>query len=265
MAETRLVASARAFALGLVLVMVLTSCVIDDPVVSTADGAASNAGANQVPVEATASFLPTPVPSPTAVAPTAVPTPTTGPTAVPTVAPLPTVVAVPDVAPTIVEPGTIAIPIGVTQFRLSQPRPILQLSGHTLIYVDPDREAEVDIFVPYAKGDGTLLDSYDAVIDYISTDPIFAELEELDPVTIAGVAARVFEGTTDTGIRGFHTDALVLDNENAGWFPPIRVRMWVIDDAPNPIIVTAESLFDPGQYSDAVRLATEVLSTIEFG
>lgn len=148
---------------------------------------------------------------------------------------------------------------------LDETRPILQLAGHTLIYVDDEAQAEVDIFTPVAQRDGIELADYDAVISYITTDPTLSVLEELADVTIAGLPTRVFEGTISSGDeRGFFTDPDAVDDSLAGWFPPTRVRMWVIDVADGPIIVTAESLEDPGQYTDAIRLASEILSTIDF-
>ncbi len=143
-------------------------------------------------------------------------------------------------------------------------RPVLQLGGHTLIYVDDERTAEVDIFIPSADRDGGAFDSYDAVVAYLQSDPVFVGVQELTPVSIAGLATRVFEGTAESTERAFVTD-LASTDLMFGWFPPGRMRLWLIDHPDGPVIVSAESLENPGRYSEAVRLATEVLSTIDFG
>jgi hypothetical protein len=147
---------------------------------------------------------------------------------------------------------------------LAQTRPVLQLGGHTLIYVDDERTAEVDIFIPAATGRGRVIDSYDELILYLQTAPDFAGLEELRPVSIAGFPTRVFEGTADSPDRAFITDIAALENDQLGWFPSERMRLWAIDHPDGPVIVSAESLDNPGRYSDAVRLATGILSTIDF-
>lgn len=161
--------------------------------------------------------------------------------------------------------GIVRVPVGgTTSFRLARPRPVLQQPGHTLIYLDADRQAEVDIFTPVANDEGDALDDYNAVMVELTTNTVFADLGELEPVTIAGLPARVFEGSLITGERGFHTDTSTIGNDWAGWFPPARMRLWIIDAPSGPIVVTAESLFDPGQYDEAVRMAGGLLSTITF-
>ena len=147
---------------------------------------------------------------------------------------------------------------------LAEPHPVLQLGGHTLIYVDDDRNAEVDIFIPAATSDDTAINSYDEVIAYLESNAVFAGLAELSPVSIAGNPTRVFEGTADSTDRAFITEIGTADEDQVGWFPPARMRLWVINHAAGPVIVSAESLENPGRYSDAIRLATEILSTITF-
>ena len=157
---------------------------------------------------------------------------------------------------------------GTTTFILASSRPLLQLPGHTLIYVDDARLAEVDIFTPVATTDGTPLGTYDEVVAVLLTDPRFAGVSELDPVTIDGLATRVFEGTIDPSVTEqggvFVTDAGEVGNDSAGWVAPARLRLWLIDAPAGPIALTAEAVENPGQYTDAVRLATEVLTTITF-
>ncbi len=166
--------------------------------------------------------------------------------------------------PVPVNPGLIAIPVQGVSFMLAQTRPILQLGGHTLIYVDDEGTAEVDIFTPVGARDASPIDSYAVLISYIEADPVFAALEELTPVSIAGLPTRVFEGTADSAERAFLTDLRATGDDVFGWFPPVRMRLWVIDHPDGAVIVSAESLENPGRYSEAVRLATEVLSTIDF-
>lgn len=245
-----------------------SACVVEDPLIEATTGAAT---ADVAPTPTTAGpqlETPTAAPPPTAVVPPT-PLPTAEPTTAPTPAPLATPLAAlePDleVQPSLVQAGPVTVPVaGTTQFRLSAPRPVLQLPGHTLIYLDPERLAEVDIFSPVAAGDGTPLATYAEVIAQLIDDPIFADVTELGPVSIAGLPARVFEGLPVMGARGFYNDLSTIANENAGWFPPLRIRMWVIDTPRGAVIVSAESLEDPGQFSDAVRLATEILTTITF-
>jgi hypothetical protein len=147
---------------------------------------------------------------------------------------------------------------------LAETHPILQLGGHTLIYVDDEQNAEVDIFIPAAAADGSVIDSYEVLIAYLESAPALAGLAELSPVSIAGIPTRVFEGTADSPDRAFITEIVTADNNQLGWFPAVRMRLWVINHSGGPVIVSAESLENPGQYSDAVRLATEILSTIDF-
>jgi hypothetical protein len=258
-----------ALATGVALLAIAGGCVVEDPLIEATTGATTGVPGPTASAIAPQFQTPTVAPPPTPAIPAASPTPL--PTPLPTAAPQPLATPLPELEPnlenqpSLVQAGPVTVPVaGLTQFRLSTPRPVLQLPGHTLIYLDPQRQAEVDIFSPVAAGDGTPLPSYDDVIGRLLTDPIFADVAELDPVSIAGFASRVFEGLPVTGQRGFYNDLTTISNENAGWFPPLRVRMWVIDAPRGAVIVSAETLEDPGQYSDAVRLATEILTTITF-
>jgi hypothetical protein len=254
-----------------------TACVVEDPQIESTevvtDPGSSAPGGGQVgptATPATPQFQPTvpPAPSPTP-APTVPPTPeataTPIPPPTPAATPLPAEVPADDSTPSLVLAGPVSVPVGeVTTFELGSDRPILQLPGHTLIYLDDNRLAEVDVFTPVAAGTGTPLGDYAAVIAHIESDPVFSAMDELDPVSIAGSPSRVFEGLPGQGDRGFYTDIGTVGNDLAGWFPPLRLRMWVIEAPRGPIIVTAESLEDPGQFTDAVRLATEILTSITF-
>lgn len=260
--------SARAVGLVLALSMVV-GCVVDDPVIeTTATGAETPTAAAEPtpstivqfePTEPPAPPTPTPEPSPTATtepSPTATPMPA-GPTPLPTALP-------DDFEPAPVEPGLVVVPVRDARFMLGDSRPVLQLAGHTLIYVDDERTAEVDIFVPAGDRNGAPLAAYDDVVSLIETDPVFDAVLELTPVSIAGFSTRVFEGTAEAAERAFVTD-LAATGEQLGWFPPVRMRLWLIDHPDGPVVVSAESFENPGRYSEAVRLATEILSTITFG
>jgi len=274
------------------LVLTLSGCVVDEPAIESTQGNTppttqpaaqpSPAGVTEtvapqfeptVPAAPTAAPAPTAVPAPPTVEPTATtvePTATTvpEPTATPAPAgptPLPTSAPEAEFVPVPASPGLIVIPVQGVSFMLAETRPILQLGGHTLIYIDAEGNAEVDIFTPLATRDATPFDDYAAVISYIESDPVLAELEELTPVSIAGLPTRVFEGTADSEERVFLTELGLTGDNVLGWFPPARMRLWVIDHPDGAVIVTAESLENPGRYSEAVRLATEVLSTIDFG
>ena len=179
--------------------------------------------------------------------------------------PIPTSAPEANFAPITVQPGLIVVPVRGASFRLSTSHPLLQLGGHTLLYVDDAQDAEVDIFTPVADRDGQPFGSYQALISFITFDAAFANLTEITPVSIAGHPTRVFEGPAAATERAFVTDLASADDELFGWLPPARMRLWVIDHPAGPVIVSAESLENPGRYSEAVRLATEVLSTIDFG
>lgn len=248
--------------------LLVSACMIESPTIEPTASDSFNDTAAAQPTAAAPVFEPTVAPEPT---PTPVSTSAPEPTATPAPEPTASVPVIEaqtpaeTVEPVVTQPGVIGVPVGgTTTFRLAQSRPVLQQPGHTLIYVDADRLAEVDIFNPVANGEGDPLDDFAAVISELTTNTIFADLTELEPVSIAGLPARVFEGSVLTGERGFHTDASTIGNDWAGWFPPARMRLWVIDAPAGPIVVTAESLFDPGQYDDAVRMAGGLLSTMTF-
>ena len=253
--------------LTLVLALVASACMVESPTLEplATDG---DAVATPLPTIAAPVFEPTTVPEATSTpVPTSTPEPAATPVPAPTTATPLLEAQTPDetVLPETLQPGLVRVPVGgATTFRLARPRPVLQQPGHTLIYLDSDRQAEVDIFTPVANDAGDRLTDFDAVLNELATNPVFADLDELAPVTIAGLPARVFEGSLLTGARGFHTDVSTIGNDWAGWFPPARMRLWIIDAPSTPIVVTAESLFDPGQYDEAVRMAGGLLSTITF-
>ena len=252
----------RTALVGLLITVVAPACVVDNPGIEDT-GQALDPAATTQPTAVAPTFEPTvEAAQPTATAPPSVaPTATSaplGPLALPTAAPEA------DQQPTPVEPGLVVVPVRGARFMLAQTRPVLQLGGHTLIYVDDERTAEVDIFIPAGTGRGRVIDSYDELILYLQTAPDFAGLEELRPVSIAGFPTRVFEGTADSPDRAFITDIAALENDQLGWFPSERMRLWAIDHPDGPVIVSAESLDNPDRYSDAVRLATGILSTIDF-
>ena len=253
-------------------VVVCTGCVIDEPMIERTDGSAATA---VVPTVAFPSV--TPLPAPTAAVPTAAPTADVEPTATPSPAPtptppppsptpLPTTEPAIDVEPTIRAPGIVTVPVnGTSSFELRRPRPILQLPGHALIYVDTDRQGEVDLFTPVADANGDPIGGYIDVVAIVQNDPNLAGLSELPQTTVDGFSARVFDGTATLGVRVFFTDAGFTDNENAGWSPPLRLRMWIIDHPRGPVILTAESLEDPGQFDESLSIANGLLSTIDLG
>lgn len=254
----------RGLAALVAIALALTACVIESP--SIEEAAPLPTSTVPLPTVELPSFVPTAPPVPTP-APTSTPEPTPeAPAPGDDVATLTVTIPSTDMAPTPQPPGLVAVPIaGTTTFRLAQPRPILQLPGHTLIYVDPDQEAEVDIFTPIATGDTTGLADFAAVVDEILTSATYGDLAELDSVSIAGFPTRVFEGNPVTGTRGFYADESTFGNESAGWYPPTRLRLWIIDTDNGPVAVTAESLIEPGQYNEAVRMAAGLLSSMTFG
>lgn len=274
------------------LALLAASCVIENPVIEsgtdaqvdnaqsgeTGGGTAGNAPTQGESLEQTEPTAPPSPPTPQPTVPeTPTPAPTPEPTAAPTAAPaltvepgpdtptpLPTVTDEAEFQPTTVAAGLIAIPVLTTTFRLDDPRPILQLGGHSLIYLDDDITSEVDIFTPVALVDGTPITSYDEVISVLQSSPLL-EIAELDPVTIAGHNTRVFEGLGLERTRLFITDLNQLDDENLGWWPPDQVTLWVIDHPQRTVIVTAEAFNQSGRYDDAIDLAADILSTIDFG
>ena len=249
---------------GLLMTAVTAACVVDTPGIENTGPAAQQTAAPQ-PTAAAPAFAPTAIPEPTtAAAPTTAADPTATPAALGP-PPLPTAPPDSEFEPAAVQPGLVVVPVRGARFMLAEAHPILQLGGHTLIYVDDEHNAEVDIFIPAAAADGSLIDSYAVLVAYLESAPVLAGLTELSPVSIAGIPTRVFEGTAESAGRAFITEVATADNDQLGWFPPARMRLWVINHPDGPVIVSAESLENPGRYSDAVRLATEILSTIDFG
>jgi hypothetical protein len=242
---------------ALLMTAVTAACVVDTSGIE-----------NTVPIDqhtaAPPVFEPTAIPEPTAASsPTAVAEPIATPAALGP-PPLPTAAPEAEFEPTAVGPGLVVVPVRGARFILAETHPILQLGGHTLIYVDDERNAEVDIFIPAAAADGSVIDSYEVLITYLESAPALAGLVELSPVSIASFPTRVFEGTANSADRAFITEVATVNNNQLGWFPPARMRLWVINHPDGPVIVSAESLENPGRYSDAARLATEILSTIDF-
>jgi len=252
--------------LALLMAALLASCVIDTPGIETTDTADTPPAVAPQPTEPPPQFEPTVAPEPTPL-----PTPTEAPAPEPTPAsapigppPLPTREPGDELLPSSADPGLVVTPVRGARFMLAQARPILQLGGHTLVYVDDELNAEVDIFTPVARADLSPIDDYEALITYFETNAGFAGLDELSPVSIAGIPTRVFEGISDTADRAFITDLTFIDDDLFGWYLPARMRLWVIDHPDGPVVVSAESAQNPGRYSEAVRLATEILSTIDF-
>lgn len=251
----------------------LSGCVIDEPIVESTGPAVPTSGVPTVsfptPALPTATVPVAPTDAPAAATP--VPptvTPTTAPTSTPepTPTPLPTTFPEAGVEPTLRQPGTITVPVrGATTFELLGARPILQLPGHTLIYVDAERQAEVDLFTPVADADGNRLAGYLEVIDVVRTNPELPGLTEQAPTNIDGFPARVFDGVVALGTRVFVTDLAQATNENAGWSPPVRLRMWVIDAPGQPIVLTAEALEDPGQFDTSLDIANAIIDSIDLG
>lgn len=257
------------------LLFLATACVVDSPNIDTrAAGNAVN-GVDDVtttPTNDEPVAEPTVAPEPTAVPePTAAPTPTTEPTPEPTPTPGEPTTAVAVVEPTLelapapVDAGRIALSVaGTTTVRLSETRPVLHVPGHVLIYVDDLRNAEVDIFTPIADPDGALFDDIEAIESYLLTASNVDTITSTSTVTIAGLTTQIFDvATTGDIVRTVHTDTSTLDNEAAGWFAPPLARLWLIDTPNGAVVVSAES-FDESRFDEAVRLAEEILSSIEF-
>lgn len=268
----RAVSALGALGALLAVALVAVSCVIETPALDSVESAVEPTAIAQI--EPTAIPRP-PTPQPTAPpapSPTMPPAPSPEPTPTPERAPepddrpqpLPTVTGDSGFEPTVVPAGLIAIPVHNTTFRLAEARPILQLGGHTLIYLDDQAGSEIDIFTPVAFDDGTLIGSYEEVTSFLQSNALL-ELEESESVTIAGHSTRVFEGLGPDRTRAFITDATELKNIDLGWFPPDQLKLWVVDHPDGPVIVTAEALTDSNQYSDALALAGDILSTIDFG
>jgi len=226
-----------------------------------------------VPTSVPATTVPTPIPpTPAATAtpePTAtpMPTPTSVPTATPPPLPTPLATTAPvlDAALTVVPAGEVQVPVlGSIVFELLEPRPILQHAGHSLVYVDDTRTAEVDVFTPVATATGEQLDTVESIVDYVKSEPNLADLQELASTVIQGFDARVFEGRPKVARqRAFFTDELHQDDELDGWFTPERLRLWLIDTPRGVLAVSAESLSeDQVSFTTAVILATEVLGSL---
>jgi len=241
-----------------VAILLLAGCTIDRAAVEV-EQPTQTTRANPA-VEPTA--IPAPPPTPAFEEPTPVP-PTPEPIEEPTPEPQPTAAPEISIEPVLTQPGPVAV--DSISFILSTERLVSRLPGHLLVYLDSDQLAEVDIFTPIADPLGSVFANHQAVIDFITSDSGLAALNELAPVTIAGSPTRVFEGTADALDRSFYTHLDDITANEYGWFAPARMQLWVIDSPTGTVIVSAEALEDPGQFTDAVRLATEVLSTIEFG
>lgn len=201
---------------------------------------------------------------------TAVPEPTPTATPEPTPTPVPPPVATPrPVQEASEEPVTVAagsfstnVPVrGQTSFELTTELAILQLSGHTLMYLDATRTAEVDLFSPVASANGGQLITYDDVLNEFES--IFPDLTELDSTTVAGSPARVFEGRPPVqGDRGFHTDLALRGEDLTGWFTPGIVKIWLIDSPSGVLAISAESIDDDANFAQAKTLAAEVIETL---
>lgn len=221
----------------------------------------------EVPEVPTPVFEPTATPVPAPATPTPLPPTATPVPAPPTpeATPLPNSEPAPEVDRIGPLQGLLVVPIaGRTSFMLTEPRELVQLPGHTLVYLPEGTGAEVDIFTPVAAADGRTLNTIGDVVIELTTTAVFEGMSELAPVTVAGHPTRVFEGELSQSERGFYTDAAYVSDPNAGWFPPTQIRMWLIDTPQGVVAVTAEALAGSENYSDAIRLATGILATITF-
>lgn len=214
-----------------------------------------------LPPEPTPTSIPTPVPTATAT-PTPEPMPTV--TSIPVPTPLPT--APPGVYdPLPVAAGLVTVPqVGGITFELDGYFDVLQIPGHTLIYVDASVVAEVDLFEAAATAAGAPLNDFGAVIDYVETDPTFAQLVPLGSRTIGGHPAWGYAGTAPQLDRGFVTN-FGLPIDAATWYTPTQLQIWFVDSPDGVLAITAEA--DPGErarFLIAIDIADRIASSLSF-
>ena len=222
------------------------------------------------PPEAAPPTAPTAPATPTA---TAVP-PTSVPQVIPTATPLPTPAPVPTSvssdAIVRLSPGRVTVPVGpALTFELAQSHDSIHLPGISALYFDGLENAETDIFVPVATSTGQPLFSFDDVVRYLDTSPLFTALTESPRGGIAFEGRAIgYEGRTslaETTI-GFYTHPTYVGNGVNGWYVPEELQLWVLDLVTGPVIVTGEAVTsDPLALGRAVDLMGRVIATLEVG
>ena len=162
--------------------------------------------------------------------------------------------------------GRVAVPVGPgVSFELREPLDAIHLPGISALYPSAARTSEVDIFVPVATADGRSLVTFEDVVDYIETDPVFASLVSLGPTDWNGISSVGFFGYGGQLQLGFTTDPRRVGDVTAGWFLAAEVELWVLDTTAGPIIVTGESLAEASDSEalETLDLMVAVLSSLE--
>lgn len=162
--------------------------------------------------------------------------------------------------------GRVTVPVGPgVSFELFEPRDSIHLPGISAIYLSDTRTSEVDIFVPVATASGQPLATFDDVIEYVETDPLFASLQRWDSVNWNEFRTVGFYGPGQKLELAFYTDPASVGDPTTGWRMPDDMDIWFLDTTAGPIAVTSESLAeaDPAEYNDAVGVMLTVLETME--
>ena len=113
--------------------------------------------------------------------------------------------------------------------------------------------------------DGAPYESPDELLEAMAEDLV--QVVEIEPTTIAGREARVFEVATGPFPRIVALQRIEdLAREESGWKPPQSGHLWMIDDPDLGLLVVASMPFESADDAPAIRSWAEgVLRTMEFG
>lgn len=152
--------------------------------------------------------------------------------------------------------------LGGLRFVVGEDRSIYQSPG--FIAIEQPGPAEILLVRVAESLSGEPIDSVDAVIALI--DEATITLDELDPVTIAGLETRVFDLTAEPNPSPRPDDAIfrMVEGGVGGWGPAGEARVWLLD-TPRGIMLFSAGILEPGaaDLADVIAEAEAIFATLE--
>ncbi len=153
--------------------------------------------------------------------------------------------------------------LGGLRFIVPEDRFIHQSPG--FLVIQPTQLAEILLVRVVESPAGEPIVSVDAVIALI--DDATRTLDELDPVTIAGLEARVLDFTAEPNPSPRPDDAIFRTVEDGvgGWGPGAEGRVWLLD-TPRGIMLFNAQVLEPRavDLADAIAEAEAIFANLEF-
>ena len=153
-------------------------------------------------------------------------------------------------------PGSLDLPfLGGVRFELGEEAFVTRDRIDRVLH--RSEPAETDFVATLYDSEGNLLETTDDLV--AAFEQAGSEINEIEPATIDGLAARVFDFGSPRG-----GELLIRPDSRANFFVPGRGRMWVIEHPDRGVLMISAEGPNEQYFETALALTEPIIESLEF-